>query len=387
MICLGTAFAILWNLLEEKKIKNLLSSSIILLIIIITVFINLIPYIMSVHNGIEPQISGSRSHRDVEYYSLKFIQLILPIQGHRISAFANLRAFYDNNISIMDFDSKASSLGLYMSIGLIVSLFIAMKRNLGDNDNIFIKNSAILNIFILLLGSVGGISSLIAIFSPIMRTYNRLSVFIAFYSLFIVSYYFGNLLLKVKLQKTVFFFIIIFYGIAASADLVSSHAVQRNYYLAKYYSDKHFIKQIEEVTPPGSMVFQLPHIPSNYHQNFRNIGFYEQYVPFIHSTSLKWTYRAQLNSSAEKWQMAVSQKSTEDMMKHLAGVNFKGLYIDMNGFTNENYDTVINDIIKITNVEPIISNDRRLLYFYLGEYLAKLKETFNAEELKIYSYW
>jgi phosphoglycerol transferase len=382
--CLGIVFAIVWNLLEERNFKKIIASSVILLlVVIIAFFVQIIPYVIYIQNGNEATLTGTRSLRDVEVFSLKFSQLVLPVNGHRFHFFSRIRAYYDKYINIHSNENSNSSLGLLMSAGLIISLFVAMKKNSKIHENISIKHSGILNAFMLLLGSVGGIASLIIIFTKYTRCYNRLSIYIAFYSIFIITYYMDCLLLKFKLRNVSKFFIIVIFGILCALDQ-TGHQKLSNSNLQKYYSDRELIKRIEEITPAGSMVFQLPFVPSNT-SSYLNISGYGQFVPFIHSRSLKWSYRAQFNSPVEKWQRLTANQSVEEMLKHLAGVGFKGLYVDKFGYQNEEYNKIRNDIINITGVYPIVSINERLEYFYLGEYLENLKKTFNEQDVFLYT--
>jgi len=385
--CLGISFSIIWNYLEEKNINKVLASAVVLFSLVLTVIINLFPLFISLLNGTEFGLTGTRDVSDVERYSLRFIQLLLPVSGHRIPLLAEIKNFYENRISTFSNESGSSSLGFLFSIGLVISLFIAMRKNKNTEENISIKHSAVLNIFILILGSIGGISSLIAFIIPFIRCYNRLSIFIAFYSLYIVVYYIDSFLTKREIRNIIKVIIIAIIGVLSVFDMVGVNRTVGDKNKDKYYTHKEFVKRIEEITPAKSMVFQLPFVPSGHYGNFVNMYAYEQFFPFIHSSSLKWSYRAQLNSPAERWQDIIARKSVEEMLKHLAGVGFKGLYVDTRGYADEEYKKLRADIIKISGIKPIISNDKKMEYYYFGEYFEKLKKTFNEMEKKRYENW
>jgi phosphoglycerol transferase len=385
--CLGILFAIIWNFLEEKNIRKTFSSSIILLIIIISTLINLIPYMMTtILNGNESMLTGTRSVHDVEAYSLKFSQLILPVVNHRFHALSKIRSFYEGNISFFPNESFGSSLGLFISAGLIASFFIGMMRcrNAGKKRpiEVSIQHSAVLNVFMIILGSTGGIASLIAFIIPSIRAYNRLSIFIAFYSLFIVVYYLDSFFTKNKLRNIAKVSILAIIGLLSSFDMVSaSNAVNGKEIEEQYYTNKEFIKRIEAVTPAGSMVFQLPFLKNKKSEKY-NIA--SQQYPFIHSKSLKWSFRPNQGTEIEKWQNKAAKMPVENMLKYLAGIGFKGLYIDTFGYDYDEYIEIRNSIADISGTEPITSNDGRMVYFYLGEYFEDLKKTFDKFDKMIY---
>jgi phosphoglycerol transferase len=371
--------------LEEKDTKKALASAVVLFLLVLTVFINLFPMFIDMFNGAEFGLTGTRDTRDVERYNLRFVQLLLPIKGHRIPLMARLKDFYEYNISTFYSESHASSLGLFISIGFVISLFIAMIKNDNNKSNISIKHSSVLNIFTLILGSVGGISSLIAFFIPFIRCYNRLSIFIAFYSLYIISYYLDFFLIKYNIKKIIQVIIIVLICTLAAFDMVGAKNTAGNKNIEdRYYIHKEFVKKIEDVTPNSSMIFQLPFVSSGHHENFKNMYAYEQFIPIIHSSSLKWSSHANVNSPVERWQKFVANKSVEDMFKHLAGVGFIGLFVDTYGYIDNEYNQIRDELIKISGIEPIISKDRRMEYFYLGEYFENLYKTFNEREKKIY---
>ena len=387
--CLGMVFAIAWNFLEEKNIRKAISASLILLVVLTTMVILLIPFFLARFKGVMPESQiFNRQKVDIEIFYLRFAQLILPIIGHRLNFLAKIRDYYENNISLFPYhENVSSSLGLFLSIGLIISIFIALSKRFKNFENKNINNSAILIVFIIILGIQGGVSSFIAFFVSSFRCYNRLSIFIAFYSFFIISYYLDNFLLKLKIKKVTKVLFIITIGLISILDLVSNkefYDIKQN--PEKYYSDKDFIKKIEEITPAGSMVFQLPFAPLTVYSVFK-IEPYGQFVPFIHSNSLRWSVRPQGNSACEKWQRITSGSPTEEMLKYLGGVGFKGLFIDSFGYNEKDYAELTNNIIKATGVKPIINSNERLEYFYLDEYFNNLKNNFNKIDTMVYSNW
>jgi phosphoglycerol transferase len=387
--CLGISFAIIWNFLQERNFRKTFSSAVILLTVIISTLVNLIPYIITIFNGIESGIAGTRDSHGVEFFSLKISQLVLPVPNHRIHFFFRIRRYYDDKILNNPNENYMSSLGLLISAGLIISFLIGMMRfrNTGKNRPVEagIQHSAVLNVFMVILGITGGISSLIAFIIPSIRCYNRLSIYIAFYSLYIVVYYLNYFLLKLKTRNISKMVIIAVIGILSALDMVSaSNAVKGREREEQYYTHKEFVKKIEDVTPAGSMIFQLPFVPSDHHTGFGNMGKYQQFFPFIHSNSLRWSYRAQQGSEIEKWQNRIGCMPVESMLKHLAGTGFMGLYIDTFGYTNAEYNNLKYDILTTTGVKPIISKDGRMVYFYLEKYFEDLKKTFDKYDKMIY---
>jgi phosphoglycerol transferase len=396
--CLGISFAIIWNFLEERNLRKALSSLAVLFVVAISTFINIIPYLITVFNGVESGLYGTRSVSDIEPTSLKLSQLVLPVVNHRLNLFSRMREFYETKISTSLLENYSSSLGLFISAGLIASFFIMMARRRGTGKNKPIEAnvhySAVLNAFMIVTGTVGGISSLIAFVAPFIRFYNRVCIFIAFFSLYLISHYLDKILVKLKLRSRSRLIITALLGIVFALDQVpvgGNTDITDKYYFKesdKYSLDKEFIQEIERITPAGSMVFQLPFIRANYFiLYYNNMGFLDHFYPFIHSKTLKWSYRASLFSPAEWWQIIVAGSSVVDMLKHLAGIGFAGVYLDKFGYDDDEYAKLRGSIIEITGIEPITSKNGRMEYFYLGGYLENLRKGFNTAELEAYGNW
>ena len=388
-ICLGIGFAIIWNFIEERKLKNVTAPAIVLSLIALTVVVSLIPYIVFSSGGGASFLDGTRMYRDVELYALRISQLILPVLFHRIPLLSRARMFYENNVSVTHLtESFASTLGLFMSIGFLLSLIIAMVRKSKlVQENQSLKNSAIVNLFILLVGIMGGFSAIIGIFIPSVRTYNRISLMIAFFSIFIVLFIIEKGLERLPVKRIFRAVIIILIGVLAVFDMVGTNSKVGRHFDDMFYNRHDFIMEVEEVTTAGSMVFQLPFIPSSSHTHFVDIGVYEHFIPFVHSTSLRWSYRAQVGSTAERWQALVSRLYTEDMLRHLAGVGFAGIYINTDGYIENEREMIVSEIMTHTGVSPIFSRDGRLVYFHLEDFFHGLRNIFNEAESVFYSDW
>jgi len=218
---LGMVFAILVNFLEEKSFRRMFSSSIILLVSIIFTLINMIPYIVSVViNGNLSGMVGTRISNHIELYSLNFIRLILPIVNHRIHLFSEIRELYETQIAFIRIDTYPVALGLFISLGFMASFFILVSRRGTNKIGSNIHYSAVLILFLLMLGTTGGISSIIGFIAPSLRSYYRISVFIAFYSLYIAGNYLDKILIKIKLRFKAKIMFITLLGILFTLDQV-----------------------------------------------------------------------------------------------------------------------------------------------------------------------
>jgi len=395
------AFAVFLNFLEFRSLRKLIAPIVLCLTLVVIVILFLLPYFLHVADGGISPMQGNRSLRCAEIFALRFVELMLPVQGHRIPAFESFRSTYVSQVSLGAREGTFSSaLGVFMSVGFIISIFIAVRSRTIPT----VHNSAILNLFIFILGTLGGLASFIIFIFPYQRTYNRLSIFIAFYSLFIVLFLFEKFLDKLpdklpnKLTKSrtyvvrlCSFILVIAVGTLALLDQIpaTDGAVfmlyTRNQNRSNWNADRDFVAQVESITPDGSVVFQLPFIHSGHFGRHHEIGNYEHYRPHLHSKTLAWSYRtAGVGTDAEKWQRRVSDLPAEQLLRHIAVYGFRGVYIDTRGYLNYDAQILIDEIYKTTGIPPIISNHEFMYYFYIGDFADYVNYGLNDADKMVY---
>jgi phosphoglycerol transferase len=117
-----------------------------------------------------------RGPGEAESYGLKISQLLLPITLHRINFFDRLKRFHNANSMVSENDS--SSLGIVGSIGFLGLLAqLLYRKELVPGASGLFHDLSVLNIFSVLLGTIGGFGLLFALYvSPGIRCYNRISV-------------------------------------------------------------------------------------------------------------------------------------------------------------------------------------------------------------------
>jgi phosphoglycerol transferase len=171
--------------LKFRKRATLVVTILCISIICSGVFLQLIPnYWYYYHEGRNPTVAY-RSSVESEHHGLKMIQLFMPVEGHRVRL---LREFSDNYASSapLVYENRVSSLGVLGSIGFILLLCCILLSN-EKNKKCFSEklfNIARLNLAAILLATIGGGGTLFALLvSPQIRAYNRISIFIALFSL------------------------------------------------------------------------------------------------------------------------------------------------------------------------------------------------------------
>src|SRR3990172_9311290 len=191
--CIFLAVAGAIRSLWKKNIRPAVAAAILIAVIAGGVVLNISPSILfQLHHGKNPA-AVDRVFHEAEQHSLKISELLLPVTGHRIKILSDIKNQYDRETSyIYRFYTPkvAASLGIIGSVGfLFLIVFLMVYRKTDDkaqNDwDTLLPYLSILNMTALLMATIGGFNIFLAhIIRYKIRAYERLSVFISFFSIF-----------------------------------------------------------------------------------------------------------------------------------------------------------------------------------------------------------
>lgn len=362
--------------LLKRKRYNLLIIETLIALIIIGTFANILPNIAYVYNHGTNSEAVQRSPVESEMFGLKIDQLLMPVDGHRLPALANLKNKY-NRIAPLVNENRSSTLGFIGSIGFLILIGKLFYKSHQNCTEILNDNLSKLNLSAVLLATIGGLGFFVALVIPGIRSYNRISVYIAFFSLFAVSllldrYY--RKFVKTKISRYFYYgFLLLILTIGILDQTNKSFVPPYDLLAAEYASDGKFISEIEASVPANAMIFQLPYVSFPENLSELNMGDYELFRGYLHSNNLRWSYGAMKGREGDFWQRKVSQMPLNEFVENLSLAGFNGIYIDRRGY--EDKGTEIEAGIKsLLKIEPIISEDNNLVFFNMNEYNKKMKE-------------
>jgi len=384
--CFLIIIASLSSFFERKKRYNVISALILVTLISGSIFLNLTPGIFNNYNiGVNPEVV-QRSPMETELYGLKIIHLLLPVNGHRVAIINNLKNKYNNINYPLQNENTVATLGFFGSLGFVALLSIFMfDFKIEESCKSLYKRLAVLNLSCVLLATIGGFASLFAFFiSPQLRTYNRISIFIAFFSLFAVALFLEELRqkhVKTNRQKYIFyFFLIILLSIGIFDQTTKEFIPPYTTTKEEFLMDENFIATIEKTVPPDSMIFQLPYVPFPENPPIYNMGDYELFRGYIHSHNLRWSYGA-MKGRNSNWHRIISEKPVDEFLTTISLVGFSGIYIDRNGYADGGAQ-IEAELINKLNVKPIVSKNNRFVFFNMANFNAALNEKYNTSELE-----
>jgi phosphoglycerol transferase len=385
LIVAGVSASIYW-----KNLRHILVSLSLAGLIFTVLLINLSPSLAYVYKNGDTQIT-QRGPAEAEYYGMRIAQMLLPISGHRIGVFNAVKRRYNEGPLMTENDSAslgaAGSIGFLMLLGwLFYRKPIASKTNL-DRTHVLLDHLSVLNLSALLLATIGGFGSIFALLvSARIRTYNRISIFIGFISLFALALVLeGTYQRRAKSARarTVFYVFISFFLVAALLDQTSKHYVPDYQGIkAEYGNDAAFVSRIESSLPANSMIFQLPYAPFPEYPSVNQMKVYDHFRGYLHSKALRWSYGAMKGREGDSWQKRVSSLPVGELVLKLAFAGFNGIYIDRYGYADKGAQ-IESEIAHTLGSEPFISGDGRLVFFNTTEFNKRLKEGFNEQDWQV----
>jgi len=343
--------------------RTLITALLMCAVVAAALFTALLPNILYFHTQGRVAV-GQRLPEESERYPLTIVQLIAPIQTHRVPFLNHIRQFYDQRAEMVNENSTAT-LGFLGSVGLFVSLASLFRKRSSE----FLYSLGILNLWALLVGIMGGFGALFAfLVSPQVRAYNRISVFIAFFSTAALIWTI-DCWMRSRQSESQFMGLLIIPSLLLTIgilDQVPDHSrIPRSIVEAEFNQQGAFISRIDNLLPPHSMIFQLPYACYPECGGVNRMEQDSHLVGYLHSSNLRWSYGAMHFRPTDRWQERVAAEPPDQMVQSLADAGFAGIYIDRYGYA-DNGAALETQLRKLLKSEPITDSRGRYLFFRLN---------------------
>jgi phosphoglycerol transferase len=384
------AVATLWSASRSYDMRTLVNGAITGILLALFMVLNKLPSILY---GLQHGPSFVMSYRypyESEIWGMKLIQLLLPAPGHRIPLLADIAQKYTENRPLVN-ENVSASLGIFGSIGLVLLLgwiflrgWPPLQKKLAGQAGLM-DHLSLLTISAILIGTIGGISAVIAQVFPDIHSYNRISVYIGFFSILAVL-----VLLQIIFEQyrtrplfcpvfLVLLLVVVTGGVfdQVPAGYALTAGTDRE---QEFLSQAAYFSQVEERMPDGASVFILPDIGGFPHSNPPGkIKGLDSLKPYLHTHSLKWSYPTMKGRFWDNWQVAVSASEPSDVLGHLFTTGFTGLLIDGYGYGDGGKETFAS-YQNLTGVTPLVSDDRRYAFYDLTGFMEEKKSGITPEQ-------
>jgi phosphoglycerol transferase len=345
-------------------------------VVFATVLANILPSFLYWHDW-GRNIAVAKSLAGVEMYGLKITHLLLPVPGHRIDALAKLTGRYLAQTPL-NTENYTAALGLVGSAGFLACLFFVVlapgrgRWSLPSSVDV----AARLVVACVLLATIGGFSSLIGIFLvPDIRAYNRISVVIAFLSLFVFFWMLQTACADVRANANRWVYRVVTVAIVGLGVLdQTSPTFVPDYDGGKrmFATRSRFVSAIEKSLPPGAMVYQLPYLPYPGTRRVDRMGDYDLFRGYLHSASLRWSYGAMKGRPGDDWDEALARQPLAEQMNTVVLAGFTGLYVDRFAYADDAAE-LGGELSRLLALAPLTSDDARLAFYDLRPYAQRLR--------------
>ena len=370
--CLFLCVAMIYVFINENNLFGIKVMAFCVVIISGTVLVGYVPTIIYTATYGRNTEGIVRSAAQVEALSLKLAQLILPITGHRIPFLSRLKNKFNSSYNYTENDF--ASLGLFFSIGFIfLLLFLWTKQS--KNKKTCLHEVACLNMAALLYASVGGFISVQGIVFDKIRAGNRISIFIAFFSCICLGIIVTACLKKYQFKNkyvTTALACILIFGVF---DNTKSKYFDADAVYANIENDYRFVQQIEELENGEGTILQLPIMRFPESDPIVKMQNGDHFIGYLYSDNLRWSSGITMGRKGSKFFEEFNKKglSAGKLVSKAARMGYTGIYIDKDGYVEEEYVNLKESMKNVLNLEPVECTDGSKIYFSLKKYIEQNK--------------
>ena len=313
-----------------------------------------------------------------DIYGLRIRQMLTPISAHPFPLVRNVRA----KIAAAGFpddanESRFAALGTIGAIGFVMLCCVAVGRPrgriLGDARLRLLSGFVIA---LVLIAQVGGLGSLFNVFVVHeFRAYNRISPFIALFSLAAVAIAVDALLAgRKRYLHWLLGGCLLIFGAFDQIPVIELSMQPNGRGL--FYEDQFFIGQLESRLPAGTMVFQLPHTVFPLDAGRERMRPFDQARAYLHSKTLRWSW-GEMTGRNHDWAKVTAELPLHEFIERIIFAGFGGLLIDRYGYKDSEFEQSV-----LSYLGPASKFDLggRWVFFDLRAFRERLESSLSSEE-------
>ncbi len=372
--CFGCFFFLIASVRASLRFHQWLNVRHFLLLAAVTLFgftANLAPNFMYWQNhGTNRQVSAKQP-RYSEEFGLKTVQMVLPVEKHRIRALAKITDKYNRTSPLVN-ENTSSAIGLIATLGFMGLVGLLLYPRDIEANGLSVNSLALMNVGALILATVGGFGTVFAyLISPQIHGYNRISIFVALFGyvafgIFLNKY--ANRGRSVVCRSlinlgTASIILAVGYLDQTNQSFVPDYAAEH----ANFHHNESFGIQIEKTFPQGSKFFMLP--LSSFPFDDGKIG-YDHFQAYLHTNGMRWSDPAMLNRRPSTWHQTVAAKSIPEMLRDLSIAGFDAIWID-DQLKAGPEASLIQYLESVVGIQPLFDGKSRYV-FDVRDHFAKL---------------
>jgi phosphoglycerol transferase len=363
--CMVIGLSAIFGAFKLHSIRPLQHAAIAGAIVAAAVVANLAPnFSFYIEHGRNDAVAA-RAASESELYGLKITQLLLPQRAHRSNHLREITAHYSNTFPLIN-ENSVSSLGLVAGIGFVLLLGISLAGSRGPGARFSTLHLyAFLTTSLVLIATIGGFSALFAQFvSDLIRAWNRVSIYIAFFSIAAIAYaldFLRKWSADAAITLSVALMALGIWDQSPPANRTYLQQVQQS-----YLADKTYLAQIESITAPNAAIYQLPYMRFPESGPLEKLTDYDLAKPYLHSKNLRWSFGTIAGREGDAFFHALSLESVEVQFEVIRHLGFAGLYLNRGGFA-DNGALIEEKIRKLTPAQPLLDGKGQIAFYAIAD--------------------
>jgi hypothetical protein len=368
--------------LRQRSLRVVSLTGLAVGLVVAAAALNLVPSIWAWSD--QPELRKFTTYKtpaEAEYYGLKIRQLIAPASDSPIPLFARVADKTRAANFPLENENTLSRMGLIASVGFLLLVGVnvfGIYPARGPTIEL-LKPVGALTLACVLLGTIGGFGSIFNLFvAPDVRCYNRISIFIVFFSLTAV----GIVLTKwasVSAKSTwslagtaVCLALLLIIGVVDQneASVLNVLAAQDK---NKFEILSSFLQRIESELPRDAMVYQLPQSAYGDDARLKQVMWNAQEEPFLVSNSIRWSWPA-VSGEAQTFGRILEQLNASALVDALSYRGYDGVFIDKLGYADGG-ERLIAGLSTYLGSAPLQSANGRYAFFGFSGTPAKIAKT------------
>ena len=332
--------------------------------------------------GKNPEVAD-RMPAEADIYGLNVSEMLLPTPDHRLRFLSHIHDQYVAPPRGATGSAATVVLGLLGSLGFLYLVGRFLWRR-GSKVERIDDALAYLNIAAVMLGSIGCIGACFAFYvTPMIRCYDRISIFISFFSLaglFLVLQRLADRYLANRWPRAAFAAGLVgLLGLGAFDQTPAFLAPEYTVFEQQVASDAEFGRRLEDTLPAGAMVYEMPYVRFPEGAPVENLCGYELLRPFLHTRTLRFSYGALKGRDVSRWQESIVARPLPEAVEQLAFAGFSGIYLDRAGFADKG-TAIEAELSRLLGVAPLVSLSTRQTFFDMRPYIQGVRGQVSDEE-------
>lgn len=325
----------------EGALAPLRRGVLVCLIVVSASTLNLAPTLWHVLTEGRNTSVATRTAQESEIYGLKFAQLVLPRDGHRIPALASLRSTYEASAPLSN-ENRTATLGMFGALGFLILLLIPFMGRLGRDIPVIARIASAPAYAGLLYATIGGVGALFAFLVwPQLRGLNRISPFLGFLGILcsaaLLDHFARNCAVRWSRAITwiaapVLAACVLFDQVPAGGPFWKPIHAEL---MRQFNRDRTYYREVEQQLGKNAMVMQLPMLRYPEAPRVKQMASYDSLVAMLHTESTHWTAGAMTGRSAEHWQRLFEAFPLQERISTLVALGFTGVDLDVRGLGDE----------------------------------------------------